>query len=87
MLAGASHGIANMIDPGPEVKGNSEELEAPRLPTIWAEALQRFENSAIVRDAFGADFQHVYTRLKDTERASFERIVTALDHQWYVHVA
>ncbi len=46
ILAGAAHGIANKIDPFPEVKGNSEELEAPSLPTVWANALR---NSSIRR--------------------------------------
>jgi glutamine synthetase len=87
ILAGAAHGIAGKIDPGPEVKGNSEELEVTPLPTTWAGALERFERSPVVRDAFGADFQHVFTRLKDTERANFERIVTSLDHLWYANVA
>jgi len=87
ILAGAAHGIANKIDPGPEVKGNSEELDTPPLPSVWANALSAFETSPVVREAFGADFQHVYTRLKDKERTDFERIVTSLDHLWYANVA
>jgi glutamine synthetase len=87
MLAGMAHGIANKTDPGPEVKGNSEELEATPLPNVWADALKRFEQSTVVRDAFGTDFQYVYARLKDTERTNFERIVTSLDYQWYAQVA
>lgn len=83
ILAGAAHGMAGKIDPGPEVKGNSEELDAPNLPTVWANALEKFEHSPIVRDAFGAGFQDVYARFKQAERISFERIVTSLDHLWY----
>lgn len=87
MLAGMAHGIANKTDPGPDVKGNSEELYATPLPSVWADALKRFEQSPVVREAFGTDFQYVFTRLKDTERTNFERIVTSLDYQWYAHVA
>ena len=87
ILAGAAHGIANKIDPGPEVKGNSEDLDATPLPSVWANALSAFETSPVVREAFGADFQNVYTRLKDKERTDFERIVTSLDHLWYANVA
>lgn len=87
MLAGIAHGIANKTDPGPEVTGNSEALDAQPLPNVWADALKRFEQSTVVREAFGADFQYVYTRLKDTERTNFERIVTSLDHQWYALVS
>ncbi|MGE3230406.1 MAG: glutamine synthetase family protein [Hyphomicrobium sp.] len=87
ILAGAAYGMVGKLDPGPDVKGNSEELDTPPLPTVWANALERFERSPVVRDAFGADFQHVFSRLKSTERANFERIVTSLDHLWYASVA
>lgn len=87
VLAGIAHGIDGKIDPGPHVEGDSANYEAETLPTVWSNALATFRASAVVRDAFGADFQDVFTRLKDTERASFERIVTSLDHLWYGNVA
>lgn len=87
ILAGMHHGIANKIDPGPAAEGNAEAIEATPLPTAWNLALDRFSQSGVVRDAFGASFQDVYTRLKQTERSNFERIVTSLDHLWYSQVA
>jgi glutamine synthetase len=87
ILAGVSHGIANRLDPGPAVEGNSETMEAPPLPTAWVNSLDRFQRSEIVRGAFGAPFQEVFYRLKYTERSNFERIVTPLDHLWYSRVA
>ena len=87
ILAGVSHGIANKIDPGPAVEGNSETIEAPPLPTAWVNSLDLFQRSEIVRGAFGAPFQDVFSRLKHTERSNFERIVTPLDHLWYSRVA
>jgi glutamine synthetase len=87
ILAGVSHGIANQIDPGPAVEGNSETVEAPPLPTAWVNSLDLFQHSEIVRGAFGAPFQDVFSRLKHTERSNFERIVTPLDHLWYARVA
>jgi glutamine synthetase len=87
ILAGMSYGIANEIDPGPAAEGNTELLEAPALPTAWCNALERFQHSEIVREAFGAPFQDVFSRLKQAERSKFERIVTPLDHQWYARVA
>jgi len=87
ILAGVAHGIANRSDPGPAVEGNSEALDAPPLPTAWVNALDRFQQSAVVGAAFGASFQDVYSRLKHTERSNFERIVTPLDHLWYSRVA
>jgi glutamine synthetase len=87
VLAGISYGIANEIDPGPAVEGNSETVEAPPLPTAWVNSLDRFQGSEIVRRAFGAPFQDVFSRLKHAERSNFERIVTPLDHLWYSCVA
>jgi glutamine synthetase len=87
VLAGISHGIANTIDPGPAVEGNSETILAPPLPTAWVNALDLFQRSSIAREAFGVSFQQVFSRLKHAERSRFERIVTPLDHLWYARVA
>lgn len=87
ILAGIGHGVANRIDPGPAVEGNSETVEAPLLPTAWVNALDLFQGSDVVRGAFGAPFQEVFSRLKHAERSNFERIVTPLDHLWYSRVA
>jgi glutamine synthetase len=87
ILAGISHGIANAIDPGPGVDGNSETVDAPPLPTAWINSLGVFQRSEIVRNAFGPVFQDVFARLKHAERSNFERIVTPLDHLWYSRVA
>ncbi len=87
ILAGAAHGIAKKIDPGPAVEGNSEEIPAPTLPTAWINALHHFKSSKLVEEAFGEQFQDVYTRLKTTERVDFERVVTSLDYLWYAHTA
>ncbi len=87
ILAGIHHGLTNKLDCGPRVKGNSEELNIAPLPTAWVNSLDLFGKSQIVRSAFGADFQNVYTQLKQVERSSFERVVTPLDHLWYSQVA
>jgi glutamine synthetase len=87
ILAGIRHGIANTIDPGPAVEGNSETIAAPPLPTAWVNALDLFQRSSIAREAFGAPFQHVFSRLKHAERSKFERIVSPLDRLWYARVA
>lgn len=87
ILAGMHHGIENKIDPGPAAEGNAEAIPTASLPTAWNLALDRFSQSTVVRDAFGAGLQDVFTRLKQTERAEFERVVTSLDHLWYAQVA
>jgi glutamine synthetase len=87
ILAGIRHGIANKLEPGPMVEGDADGCDAPQLPTIWFNALERFRQSDVVCDAFGAPFQDVYYRLKQTERMNFERVVTSLDYAWYAQVA
>ncbi len=87
MLAGMRHGIANKLDPGPAVGGNAAAAAGLTLPTAWVNALEKFEQSQVVREAFGPVFQNVYAQMKQTERTDFERVVTALDHQWYARVA
>jgi glutamine synthetase len=69
------------------VEGNAEAIEAPQLPTAWVNSLDRFERSSVVRNAFGAPFQDVFSRLKHAERCNFERVVTPLDHLWYSRVS
>ena len=50
-------------------------------------SLDLFQRSDTVRNAFGAGFQELFSRLKQAERNNFERIVTPLDHLWYSRVA
>ena len=87
ILAGMRHGMTNSIDPGPAVVGDSDEIEAPPLPTAWVNSLDLFQRSEVVREAFGAPFQAVFSSLKQAERGNFERIVTPLDYLWYSRVA
>jgi glutamine synthetase len=88
MIAGMRHGMATHSDPGPAIDGNAAESKhALPLPTSWINSLDQFQNSAVVKDAFGETFQNVYAAMKQSERIEFERTVTALDYQWYARVA
>jgi glutamine synthetase len=87
ILAGMHHGINGKVEPGPMANGDANDADAPQLPTIWFNALERFRASDVVRKAFGAEFQKVYYSLKQTERMEFERVVTSLDHDWYAQTA
>lgn len=87
VLAGIRHGIAKKLDPGPAAEGNADTSNALQVPTAWINALAQFRDSDVVKQAFGATFQKVYAQMKEAERLEFERVVTALDHQWYARVA
>lgn len=87
ILAGLQHGMDKKLDPGPPALGNADISNAPKVPTAWVNAIERFRESDVVRHAFGDTFQKTYAQMKETERLEFERVVTALDYQWYARVA
>jgi glutamine synthetase len=87
VLAGIHHGIVNKLEPGPAAEGNCDSSNAPKVPTAWVNALAQFRASRVVTESFGAVFQKTFADMKETERREFERVVTALDHQWYARVA
>lgn len=87
VLGGIRYGMANKLDPGPAAEGNCDGSNAPKVPTAWVNALAQFRESSAVTETFGAIFQKTYAEIKDAERRDFERVVTALDHQWYARVA
>jgi glutamine synthetase len=87
VLGGIRHGIDKKLDPGPAAEGNCDGSNAPKVPTAWVNALAQFRESEAVRETFGAVFQKTFAEIKETERIDFERVVTALDHQWYARVA
>jgi glutamine synthetase len=77
-----------MGEPRLPQSGHDVFVEWPRIPRKDAdESLDLFQRSEIVRGAFGAPFQEVFSRLKQAERSNFERIVTPLDYLWYARVA
>ena len=87
MLAGVHHGIVNRIDPGPAVTGDGYAQPArpgTELPTDWAAALGRFEQSALLRDYLGDRFVTMFAQVKRTELDRFMAEVTPLDHDWYL---
>ena len=86
ILAGAHHGIANMVDPGAMTTGDgyAAAVGTRGLPTGWAAAIERLDGSAILRDYLGDAFVDLYVTVKRTELARFSAVVTNLDHDWYL---
>lgn len=67
-LAGALHGIAQKLDPGPAVEGNGYgDDRAHSLPKSWLEAIHRAEASAFLKDALGADLHRAFVAVKHAE--------------------
>ena len=77
MLAAALDGVERGLDPGPLFEGNGYEAkELPRVPYTLAEAVDAFESSAFVREAFGSEVVEHLAHFARTELAEYQRVVT-----------
>jgi glutamine synthetase len=89
MLAGMCHGIENKLDPGAPVVGNGYEaaVDAPPMPGNWFAAVERFEQSTLMKEYLGTRFVKIYSIVKRTEQERFFAIVPVLDYDWYLRTA
>ena len=74
VLAGAHHGLTHRIDPGPATTGDGYAAAAKsgaKLPTDWVAALDRFDQSAVMRDYLGDAFVELFVTVKRTEQERF----------------
>jgi glutamine synthetase len=80
ILAGILCGVEQQLSPPAPLEGNAYEQLPPSLPRYWPLALERFAESAFIRDNFGSEFQRVYSLLKQQELDEFDRQVTPLEY-------
>jgi glutamine synthetase len=77
LLAAGLDGIENETDPGPELVGNAYEAgEAEPFPSALREALDLWEGSDFVRNAFGEEVQAHYLNYGRYEQKEFDQVVT-----------
>jgi len=77
LLAAGLDGIENKTDPGPELVGNAYEAgEAEPFPSALREALELWEGSDFVRNAFGKEVQAHYLNYGRYEQKEFDQVVT-----------
>ena len=68
LLAAGLEGIANEIDPGPEmIELASEHDEIERLPRTLLEAIEAFEEDELSHEVFGEEFIREYVTTKHEE--------------------
>ena len=68
LLAAGLEGIANEIDPGPEmIELASEHEEIERLPRTLLEAIEAFEDDELSHEVFGEEFVREYVATKHEE--------------------
>jgi len=87
VLAGAHHGIANRLDPGPPIEGNAYAQLATSLPINWHAALELTAASEFLRGYIGERFLDIYTAIKRAEQDRFYAQVPELDFEWYLRAA
>ncbi len=87
LLAAVHHGIRNRIDPGPPVVGDGyaqAEASGERIPTNWFAAVDRFADSAILKDYLGERFVRMYATVKRTEQKRYMTVIPNVDFDWYL---
>jgi glutamine synthetase len=89
-LAAVHHGLTGKIDPGPPVSGDGyahAEATGERIPTNWFAAVDRFAQSALLKDYLGARFVDTYASVKRTEQERFYSVITGIDYDWYLRAS
>lgn len=90
VLAAMHYGIVHQIDPGPAVIGNGYEatsVDAAPMPSNWFAAVDRFADSAPMKDYFGARFVEMFSIVKRVEQDRYSAAVPDLDYDWYLRTA
>jgi glutamine synthetase len=90
VLAAMHHGIENQLDPGPATVGNGYEApegQGAPMPNNWFSAVDRFAQSALMKDYLGAHFVDMFTIVKRTEQERFFASVPDLDYDWYLRTS
>ena len=87
LLAAVHHGISNKIDPGPAIVGDGYAQAAEsgeRIPTNWFAAVDRFADSAILKDYLGERFVRMYSTVKRVEQDRYQSAIPTVDYDWYL---
>jgi glutamine synthetase len=87
LLAAVHHGISNKIDPGPAIVGDGYAQAAEsgeRIPTNWFAAVDRFADSAILKDYLGERFVRMYATVKRVEQDRYQSAIPTVDYDWYL---
>lgn len=87
LLAAVHHGISNRIDPGPAIVGDGYAQAAEggeRIPTNWFAAVDRFAESAVLRDYLGERFVRMYATVKRVEQERYQSVIPSVDYDWYL---
>lgn len=84
LLAAIHHGLSHELTPPPAITGNAYEQVAPSLTNSWQQALDLLEADAVLGEALGRDFLHVFVANRRAERNQAMQAVSRLEYDWYL---
>lgn len=89
LLAGVHHGLTQRLDPGPPIAGDGYEAakSGERIPTNWFAAVDRFAESALLKDYLGERFVSTYATVKRTEQERYQSVIADVDYEWYLRAS
>ncbi|NQW74226.1 MAG: glutamine synthetase [Candidatus Planktophila sp.] len=76
IIAAGLDGINKKMALEPAFLGNAYESDSVRIPSSMSEALELWENSAWVKESFGAEVQAHYTNMAKIEIAAYGKAIT-----------
>ena len=76
IIAAGLDGIKKKMVLEPAFQGNAYESDSARLPSSMPEALELWENSAWVKEVFGAEVQAHYANMAKIEIAAYGKAIT-----------
>ena len=83
-LAAGLDGIHKGTDPGAQSVGDLDEQDVARIPDDWGAALDAFDASGWVKEAFGEEFCRNYSTIKRYEYDRYRRTVPETERKAYI---
>lgn len=86
ILAGAHHGLAQKLDPGPPL-GEFDLVDFKDvLPSRWKTSLDTLRSDTTFADYFGSRFIELYLQVKESEEEDFHCAVSTADYDQYLRI-
>ena len=76
IIAAGLDGVKNKLKLEPAFTGNAYDSDSSRVPASMSEALELWENSAWIKETFGAEVQAHYANMARVEIAAYGKAVT-----------
>ncbi len=84
VVAGATHGVRNKIDPGKMVELGAHIVPKLKIPNRWEAAIDRFAKSKVLPEYLGKDYCRYYAMNRRAEAEKFHNAISQLDYDWYL---